>query len=295
MRVAFIGFGLIAGSIARAVRSNPDTQGWTLAAWSPSGEGPMQALADGILDAAAPTPEAVLPGADLVVLAGPATACLADLDQLAGPWRALLPPESVVTDVASTKGMMIDRADGAGLHFVGGHPMAGRETTGYASADAGLFRDRPWILVSGAHASAKDMARVATLALACGARIVEMDPIAHDRAVAAISHLPLIMAAALVEAMAGSGSADRPGSDDWEETAGLAAGAWRDVTRVARGDESMGAAIVATNAAALAARLRDLRVVLDEWLAELERPDGPDESAIAERLRAARLTLDRQR
>lgn len=284
MRVAFVGFGLMAGSIARAVRSNPETRGWTLAAWSPSGDGPGRALAEGVIDQAAPSPEALLPGADLVVLAGPATACLADLDELAGRWRALLPADAVITDVASTKGMLVDRADALRLRFVGGHPMAGREAAGYLAADAGLFVGRPWVLVPGVRATASDVARVAILASACGARIVQTDALTHDRAVAAISHLPLVVAGALVEAVAGTA--------DWPETATLAAGAWRDMTRVARGDAAMGAAIVATNAPAIATRLRDLRVVLDAWLAELERPGGPDETAIAERLRAARSFLD---
>ena len=185
-----------------------------MAAWSPSGEGPRRAAADGILDVAAPTPEAVLPGADLVVLAGPATACLADLDLLAGPWRDELSAEAVITDVASTKGMLVERADAAGLRFVGGHPMAGRETTGYGSADADLFVDRPWIVVAGAHAGVSDVARVAMLVEACRARVVEMDAAAHDRAVAAISHLPLVVAAALVEAVGGGGGGGGGKADD---------------------------------------------------------------------------------
>ena len=70
MQLAFIGFGLIGGSVSRAVRSNPAARRWKIAAWSPSGDGPRQALADGVIDRAAETPEAVLRGADLVVLAG---------------------------------------------------------------------------------------------------------------------------------------------------------------------------------------------------------------------------------
>lgn len=287
MQVAFIGFGLIAGSIARAVRSNPATRDWRMAAWSPSGDGPRQAVEDGVLDVAGASPEAVLPGASLVVLAGPATACLADLDRLAGPWRALLSPDAVITDVASTKGMLVASADAAGLRYVGGHPMAGRESAGYGSGDADLFVDRPWVLVAGAHAGDADVARVAALAGACRARVVAMDASVHDRAVAGISHLPLVVAAALVEVVAGA--------SDWPEAVALAAGGWRDTTRVARGDAAMGAAIAVTNAPALAARLRDLRIVLDGWLVDLERSGGPDETAIAARLHAARSVLEEPR
>ncbi len=289
MHVGFLGFGLIAGSIARAVRANPATADWTMAAWSPSGDGPRRAATEGVTDVAVTGPEAVLAGADLVVLAAPATACLALIDLLAGPWRDLLPAGAVVTDVASTKADLVERADAVGLRFVGGHPMAGREMAGYAAAEAGLFVDRPWVLVPGAHATPSDIDRVADLARACSAQVVVMDAAAHDRAVAGISHLPLVVAAALVEAVVGAAGA--PGGD-WPVAAGLAAGGWHDMTRLARGDPRMGAAIVATNAPALAARLRDFRVVLDTWLAELDRADGPDEAAIAARLEAARAMLE---
>jgi prephenate dehydrogenase len=289
MHVGFIGFGLIAGSIARAVRANPATASWTIAAWSPSGEGPTRAKADRVVTVAAKTPEAVLADADLVILAAPATACLALIDQMVGPWRHLLRPDAIVTDVASTKAMIVERADATGLWFVGGHPMAGRETAGYGAADPELFVDRPWIVVPGALAGANDVQRVVDLATACRARAIEMDAAVHDRTVAGISHLPLIAAAALVEAVAGT--RERP-RDDWPTAAALAAGGWRDATRVARGDPAMGAAIAATNAAAIAARLRDLRAALDGWLAELEASGGPDESALVARFAEARAALE---
>ena len=295
MHLGFLGFGLIAGSIARAVRANATTSDWTMAAWSPSGEGPRLAAAAGILDDAVAAPEAVLDGADLIVLAAPATACLELIERLAGPWRERLPGSAVVTDVASTKARLVERADALGLRFVGGHPMAGLERAGFAAAEADLFRDRPWVVVPGATASATDVERVATVARACSARVIVMEAVEHDRAVAGISHLPLVAAVALVEAVVGGtadGSGVRREAPDWPVAAALAAGGWRDMTRLARGDPVMGAAIVATNAPGLAARVRDLRDVLDAWLVELERTDGPDEAAVARRLAAARALLD---
>ena len=292
MQLGFIGFGLIAGSIARAVRANPKTADWRMAAWSPSGKGPSRALKDRVVDVAAASPEAALADADLVILAAPATACLPLIDQLTGPWRHVLRPDAVVTDVASTKLRLVERADAAGLWYVGGHPMAGLETAGYGASDADLFVDRPWIVVPGALAGPSDVKRVIDLAKACRAKPLEMDAAAHDRAVAAISHLPLILAASLVEAVAGTPKAIR---DDWPAASALAAGGWRDMTRVARGDPAMGAAIAVTNAPVLAARLRDFKAVLDAWLTELERPGGPKESALIERLAAARTILDEQR
>jgi prephenate dehydrogenase len=289
MHVGFIGFGLIGGSIARALRAGGTAASWTMAAWSPSGAGPDQAVADGTIDRASRTPEDSLADADLVILAGPPTACLAALDDLAGRWRAGLAPTTVITDVASTKARLLERAEAAGLRYVGGHPMAGLELSGYAAGRADLFVDRPWVIVPGSVATPADVGRVRELATACRARVVELDALAHDRAVAGISHLPLLLAAALVEAVAGASATRR---DDWPTAAALAASGWRDMTRLARGDPAMGAGIAVTNAAALSDRLRDLQAVLETWRDELERPGGPDEAGLADRLRQARARLE---
>ncbi len=292
VRVAFLGFGLIAGSIARALRL-ADGRAWELVAWSPSGVGAAKAHADGVLDRVAASGEDAMDGADLVVLAAPASDCLALLDAIAGPWKGALAAGAVVTDVASTKGQLTAHAAAHGLRYVGGHPMAGRDAAGYAAATADLFAGRPWILVQGPDAVAADVALVASLAAASGSRPVVMDAEAHDAVVAAISHLPLVLSAALVEAVVGSGGG--PARSDWPDARDLAASGWRDMTRLARGDIAMGTAIATTNAPAIAARLRDLRAVIDAWLADLERPGGPDASAIEARLRNARVRLETDR
>jgi prephenate dehydrogenase len=286
--VAFIGFGLIAGSIARAVRAG-STESWTMAAWSPSGEGAARAVAEGVIDRAAAAPTDVLADTDLVVLAGPPTACLEAMDELVGSWRAALPPGAVVTDVASTKAALLARADAAGLRYVGGHPMAGLDTSGYGASRADLFVGRPWVIVPGRVSGSQDVERVGSLAAACGAQVIQLDAAEHDRAVAGISHLPLLLAAALVEAVAGDGSGPRP---DWPAAAGLAAGGWRDMTRLARGEPAMGAGIAVTNPDAIADRLRDLIAALERWRLELERAGGPDERVIRERLVAAKARLE---
>jgi prephenate dehydrogenase len=288
MRIALLGLGLIGGSIARALhlRRADGTDDTTISAWSPSGAGPVAAAQEGVIDVVARDPAQALSGADLIVLAGPATACIAQLDKLAGAWRDALAPGAVITDVASTKTAIVERARELGLRFVGGHPMAGRETSGYGVSTADLFVDRPWVIVPDDDAEAVE--RVEALATATGARPLRMTAAAHDDAVAAISHLPLIAAAAIVEAVAG------PSSDPARRSAAaeLAASGWRDITRLARGDVAMGAGIVLTNAPAIAPRVRDLIRVLEAWLAELERTGGPDEAAVAERLRTARDGLE---
>jgi prephenate dehydrogenase len=289
MRIAFLGFGLIGGSIARGLRERgSDGDRTELVAWSPSGAGPATAVRDRVIDTAAPTALAALDGADLVVLAGPAPTVLEELDALAGPWRSALAPGAVITDVASTKSAIVARAAELGLRFVGGHPMAGRETSGYASAEPGLFVDRPWVVVPGvADDAATD--HVEGLARAVGARPMRMDAADHDAAVAAISHLPLVLAVSLVEAVAGGPGSDRAG---WPAAAELAATGWRDMTRLARGDVEMGSGILSTNAGPIAERIRDMIEILHAWLEDLDTVDGPDPHAIEARLRDARERLD---
>ena len=212
------------------------------------------------------------------------------MDELAAGLGRSLSSDAVITDVASTKAALRRRADQLGLRYVGGHPMAGLESAGYGAGRADLFVGRPWVVVSGRMAMPSDVARVASVAKACGAEPIEMDADTHDQAVAGISHLPLLLSAALVEAVI-AGGADRDDAG-WAVASRLAAGGWRDMTRLARGDPAMGAGIAATNAPALAGRLRDLRAALDRWQAELDAPGGPDAASIEDRLRAARARLD---
>ncbi len=289
MKIAFLGLGLIGGSVARALRGSPAYAGTTLAAWTPSGEGPRRALAAGMLDEAPANPVEAVRDAGLVILAAPPLACAALVRRLGagGDLRAALAPGATVTDVASTKAELTAAATEAGTPFVGGHPMAGREARGFDAADAVLFRDRPWVITPAVNGG--DEAAVRSLALACGARPVELDAALHDRLVASISHVPLLTSAALVEAVAGSGGAPEA---DWPAAAALAATGWRDTTRLARGDATMGAEILASNAEAVAAVLYRYRDAIDGWLAVLEAPSGPDPEALRARLAAAKARLE---
>lgn len=283
-----LGMGLIGGSIARALRA--DGGDWQVAAWTPSGTGPREAVASGVAHEAAATAADAVAGSDLVILAGPPLACLGWIDELAGGLAGSLADGAIVTDVASTKAVILKRADGAGLRFVGGHPMAGRESSGFGASSDDLFADRPWVIVPGARATDDDVAVVERLAVACRARPVRMDAVAHDDAVAAVSHVPLVLSAALVEAVAGL----EPGAtrEGWEAARPLTAGGWAGMVRLARGDVSMGAGILATNAPAIAARLRDVGAVIDEWIDALEGPNGPSGDDLVERLSGVRRRLE---
>jgi prephenate dehydrogenase len=294
-RIAFLGFGLIGGSIAMALRARQRAAGssgdraaaaqrLSMVAWTPAGHGPAVGLSTGLLDAAPGSAPDALDGADLVILAGPPLAVLEDLDELGGRWRGSL-GGALVTDVASTKASIVARAGERGLRFVGGHPMAGREVTGIEGASAALFTGRPWPVVASSGSAEGDVEAVEALARATGARPIRLDATTHDAAVAAISHVPLLASVALVEAMTAD-PAWRAGS-----ARALAASGWRDATRLAAGSAEMGAGILATNAAEVAPRLRALREALDAWIATLERGGEPDPDELRARLDAARATL----
>jgi prephenate dehydrogenase len=279
MRITILGFGLIGGSLARALHARGADH--EVIGWSPSGAGASQAAADGVLARAATTLTDAVAGADLVVVGAPPLAASELIEALPGLLADAGARHALVTDVVSTKGRLVAAADAVGLRFVGGHPMAGREVSGYEGASADLFVGRPWVVVPGAVAADEDVARVEELARSVGADPVRMSAADHDAAVAAISHLPLVLSAALVESVTGAA--------DWASARGLAAGGWRDMTRIARGDVAMGTGIAATNAAALSARIRDVRAVLDAWLAALD--GDPDVEAIRGHLATARERL----
>ena len=134
MRVALLGLGLIGGSVARALHADTGG-GWSVAAWTPTGVSPRVAEDAGIIELAAGTPAAAIDGADLVVLAASPLDCLDHVRALGGPLREALSPGAVITDVASTKAAILAAAAHEGLRFIGGHPMAGREASGFEAAD----------------------------------------------------------------------------------------------------------------------------------------------------------------
>ena len=270
MRLAILGLGLIGGSIARALAIR-EPGAWHVTAWSRSSDGPRRAGEEGVVAAAVSDALAAIAGADLVVLAASPAANLALVERV-GP--ALAAAGGLLTDVTSVQAPIAARAAAVpGLRFVGGHPMSGRERRGYAAADAALFVDRPWVVLPGPRASGGDVELMRRLARACGAHPLELEPRVHDRAVAAISHLPLLAAVALVEAAASA--------PDWPAARSLAAQGWRDATRLARGDAVLGAGILATNAGAIAEALRRYRHELERWQIRIDALVAAEDPAAA--------------
>jgi prephenate dehydrogenase len=222
--VAILGLGLIGGSLLRRLNPDHDVRGYDL---DPATR--EVAAAAGFQIAA--TVEEALAGADLVVLATPLPA-FADL---VGPVAAR--SGALVTDVASVK-VAAQRVLG-GLRYVGGHPMAGTERSGFAASDAHLFDGVTWVLCLEEDTSLADWLLLARLIAGLGCRVVPATAREHDRAVAGISHVPHVLAAALATAA----------GDDLSRK--LAAGSYRDGTRVAGTRPALTAAMCDSNGEAL--------------------------------------------
>lgn len=174
-------------------------------------------------------------------------------------------PQATVTDVASVKAIIIDSIDAVDAHrYVGSHPMAGSQFTGPLTADADLFIDRTWVITPTQANASDDIDRVAQLAAICGARVVWMDPLEHDQAVAQVSHVPHLMSILTAGHLREVPSNHLP----------LAGQGIRDVTRIAGSDPGLWRQILWGNRAAVRAELAGVREDLDELLQVLDDPEG---------------------
>ena len=265
--VAVIGMGLIGGSTVRALAA---------AGHRVRGYDADPAVRATARTAAARVPAAVrwqvtanlrdaLAPASLAVVAVPLPAVPRVLDEVAGAGFS-----GLVTDVTSVKGpvqMLVDqrlhRRHNRLASFVGGHPMAGRETSGFDASDEHLFHGCAWVLcIEPGVTQMPDWLTLAELVTSLGARAVPATAEDHDRAVAAVSHVPHLLAAALANL-----------TTDDPLAAALGAGSFRDGTRVAATRPDLMAAMVGGNATATRAALEAVRRALDDANKALDDPD----------------------
>lgn len=267
-RLVVIGLGLIGGSVALAARRADS--GRSIRAVDPDASTLRFALERGIADEAL-TPDRALaagwfrPGAaDLVVLGTPVEATRT--------WLALLAEQGfdgIVTDTGSTKAPVIAAVPaGTPYRFVGGHPMAGSERSGITAASGDLFSGAYYILTPTSSTDMDAYRAVHAFAASLGARLVSVDAAVHDEAVATVSHVPHVAAAALVT-LAGN-RAEEGGSDLLR----LAAGGFKDTTRVAAGSPGLWTGICLDNARALASGIAELETVLGTFRRAVEEGDA---------------------
>ncbi|MCI0698191.1 prephenate dehydrogenase/arogenate dehydrogenase family protein [candidate division KSB1 bacterium] len=258
-RIAVVGLGLIGGSLVKSLRrAVPDCK----LAGVDFHEVLVQAQDD--LDAAF-LPENLaeaLHDADLVFLATPVGVILRLLPEVAKTVR----PGTIVTDVGSTKSWIVEQAAqyfNGERCFIGGHPMAGGEKGGWENAEAHLFENAAYVLTPAPNPPAHSLESLANLLQALGARIIILDPEEHDRLVAEVSHLPQLLAIALTNFIA------RHGEEEHEPRLQLAAGGFRDMTRIAASSFSIWQDILNSNRANIRQSLQEFIAVLQQLARDL--------------------------
>ncbi len=251
-RITIVGLGLIGGSMGLALKR---AKGMEIIGYARKPQVASRARQLGAVDETAGSLTAAVEKANIVIIATPALAIREVLGQIARH----LPRNCVVTDTASTKEAVMEWASDClpqTVSFIGGHPMAGKETSGIDEADANLFMGCTYCLTPPPGASPEAVQSMVDLVELIGANPFFIDAAEHDSFVAGISHLPILISAALVSATTKS--------DKWPQMSRLAATGFRDLSRLASGDPIMSRDICLTNRAAI------LRW-LDDYIGELER------------------------
>jgi prephenate dehydrogenase len=246
-RALVVGTGLIGGSIALALRR----RGWHVTGNDADGERLDEAKASGVIDAVGDDLDA-----RVAFIATPAAAVADEARRiLATPGRR---PDAVVTDVSGVKSAIVAAADHP--RFIGGHPMAGSEQVGLSGADPDLFEGAVWVLTPTAETDLTAFTSHQAVVSEMGADVLVLSAQDHDRLVAVVSHVPHLVAATLMNAAA-------TGAEQDGSLLRLAAGGFRDMTRVAAGHPGIWPDICSENADAIVeglnALLADLTLIRD--------------------------------
>lgn len=271
--LAIVGLGLMGGSLALALRDCAET----ITGVDASQDTLAYALEQGIVDHATDDLQTGVANADLVVLATPVSVVISLIKNRIGSY---LRSNTLLIDLGSTKQDICDVMGHLpiGIHAIGGHPMAGKERSGVTASDPTIFKDRPFVLCSTRRTTPATRLRALALVEELEAIPIEMDATRHDQIVAAISHLPYLLSAALV-ATAG----EEAESDEavWQ----LAASGFRDMSRLAASDVQMMGDILSTNTRAVATLLAFFRIQLGRLEALLI---SEDEQRLIESLKPIR-------
>jgi prephenate dehydrogenase len=261
-----VGTGLIGGSIGLALRR----QGWHVTGQDRDRSRAEQALARGAVDAVGDDPRAAL------------TFVATPVGAVGEAARAALGGGGVVTDVGSVKAPVVRSVGDP--RFVGGHPMAGSEQEGVAGADPDLFAGAVWVLTPVPETDPAAHALVRSVVSSFGAEVVELPPERHDALVAVVSHVPHLTAVTLMGI-----AAER--AEEHGALLRLAAGGFRDMTRIAAGHPGIWPDICADNRDAIVEVLSRLESSLAEVRGQVSRGDRAGLLASLERARTARLNL----
>lgn len=273
IKVAIFGVGLIGGSLALTLKGKP---GITVIGHSHRPESLKKIKERDVVDIATLSMEEAACDADFIFLCVP----VGKLEEYLERLNALsLKPNCIITDVGSTKAGVDKSAQKyakPGVHFIGGHPMAGSERSGVEAASSLLFENAYYVLTPSPGVPEEMYVRLEELLQHTKAQIVRVDPELHDEIVGAISHLPHIIAVALVNQIAGYNNKE----DLYQR---LAAGGFRDITRIASSDPIVWRDILLSNRKVLLSLLHDWNKGIDHFITLLHGEDGTGiEAAFAE-------------
>ena len=263
LTVGFIGFGLIGGSIAKALRkSHPDCR---IMAYSRSKEPLEEAKQDGVIDIICTKEDPFFGACDYIFMCAPVESNIAYLDFLKENMR----PNCILTDVGSVKTPIHEAISAKGMDacFIGGHPMAGSEKTGYANASDLLLENSYYILTPGEGVPEERLTAFTELVKSIGGIPLTMTAHDHDYTTAVISHLPHVIAATLVNAV-------KKLDDPEQHMKMIAAGGFKDITRIASSSPEMWQSICQENSANIVEVIDDYIEMLQEAKAKVMEPDG---------------------
>lgn len=245
-RITILALGLIGGSLAKSLKVN-GFEG-EVVGWGRREASLKKGLELGVIDRYSLQLAEAIDGADVIVIATPTLIAADMIQQLADlAQQGQLDPRTVITDVASVKGSLLQAAQQAfgtvPANLVLGHPIAGSEKSGVEAAKADLFVNHRVILTPVEQTSQQALQLIRSLWQSTGADVVEMPVLEHDEVLAATSHLPHVLAYALVDALAGS--------KEQQNIFRFAAGGFRDFTRIASSDPTMWHDITMANSTAI--------------------------------------------
>ena len=279
--IGFIGLGLIGGSLARALRRSEPAH--HLIAYSPRDEETSQALSEGVIDTVCRQNDPLFSTCDLIFLCAPVQTNISYLPFLKETARQ----DCILTDVGSVKGIMAESAASCGLadRFIGGHPMAGTEKSGYENSTDLLLENAWFFITPTEHSDPDAVSRYHSLVESIHALPLVITPEQHDRIVAGVSHLPHILASSLVNTV--------KTLDSEEEFMKLvAAGGFRDITRIASSSPDVWEQICLSNRDSILDTLDSFIEIIENAKSFISAGNGPALHRLFSESRDYRDSLD---
>jgi prephenate dehydrogenase len=264
-KITIFGVGLIGGSLALCFKGKT---GFTVTGHSPNPKSVEKLLKRSVVDEATTSMSEAVKDADYIFICVPVGSLEAYLSELE---KLPLRPGCIITDVGSTKAAIMEAAEvlswGEGVHFIGGHPMAGSERSGVEAASSHLFENAFYVLTPSSHTPQQEVDKLSGLLKLTKAQIIQVDAKQHDDIVGAISHLPHIIAVALVNQI-------RAYNETNPLYQNLAAGGFRDITRIASSDPVIWRDILLNNREILLKLLTDWKLEVSRFINLLQQSDG---------------------